>query len=168
MYLKFFDSFDSEARTKAKEWLLSCPEGGKLEMAPKGWLECKMPDGQTIRRYIYRHPNGKLQVRGAFKNGKQDGRITYFREDGTLSHFTTLCEGQLCGLAQGWYPNSKQMSFDIENDADGNPIRSHHYAPDGREISSEEFDKMHHIIRPDFIPVRPIEQSLETNQGSKP
>lgn len=81
--------------------------------------EGRFKRGVFVGEWNYWHPSGQLRRSIQFNNGKADGQIELFREDGTLQEIQTYDKGVRKGLWKSFYPDGKTplMEFTYEGDA---------------------------------------------------
>ena len=60
--------------------------------------------GDVFKNYL----GGKTEYEGSYKNGKQDGKWTYWWENGQKGAEETYKDGKLDGKWTGWYENGQK------------------------------------------------------------
>jgi antitoxin component YwqK of YwqJK toxin-antitoxin module len=93
-------------------------------------------DGKHVRHGIFEswHPNGKKDNESNWEHGRFHGKLTVWRNDGSLSQMGDYKEGREDGLWQFWHVNSKLMARVLMEN--GRPKEGDYYSPDGKQISS--------------------------------
>jgi hypothetical protein len=153
------------APARGADETIVCPPGTQRERAqrPSGSEEwCERP-GTNPRilegPFVSRHPDGAVQARGAYRDGKPSGTWKSWHPDGAQSGEVTFVGGKPNGMLLGWYP-SGQASFvggfrdgtpigAIETfDADGRLRSSVDFGPDGTERGRRAWDDAHREIDP--------------------
>ena len=90
----------------------------ELEKVDKLYLQ----DGKPFTGSCYeKHENGKIAIKGQFKNGKKDGTWIYWYSDGQKRRETNFSENKKEGLTYYWYENGqkqKEIMFKQDKNVD--------------------------------------------------
>jgi len=84
---------------------VSCPSGTKLKqdgfaMAFETW--CEKADGTLHGPMVSRYDSGQLKEIGTYRDGKREGRWTYWAPDGTLAAKLEFKQGKPHGTWMSW------------------------------------------------------------------
>jgi len=75
----------------------------------RGGLKYEINSSEPFSGSVYReYESGKKEIKGYFKNGKQDGLWSGWNEDGQKDFQGTYKDGELDGLWTDWYSNGQK------------------------------------------------------------
>ena len=104
--------------------------GGKTE------YEGSYKNGKQDGKWTYWWENGQKGLEATFKNGKQDGLMTGWYENGQKEREGTLKDGEIDGLSTQWYENGQKRGEATFKD--GSLISVKCWDEDGNEIDCSE------------------------------
>ena len=95
-------------------------------------------NGIEIVKYEGYHKNGQKSEEGTFKDGKEDGKWTYYYQyfdNGKKKYERTYKDDELDGIWTSWYDNGQKMKEGSYKD--GEEISSKCWDEDGNEIECD-------------------------------
>ncbi len=90
-------------------------------------------------KIVTRHPSGQIATSENYINGKRNGALKKWFDNGVLGFESYYSRGKLHGLTKSWWPNGNQRSKLIYKDGVVHGTSLHWYK------SGERFKQMHYV-----------------------
>ena len=111
--------------------------GNRISWYANGQLKRISPysNGKRIDTSFSYHSNGGLNIRGV-----QNGITIVLSESGDTLAITPMCDGKLCGISKGWYPDGLLKSITHYNSSGQKHGLSEEWREDGTRKDSIVYD----------------------------
>jgi len=151
-----------------------CPAGTQRGAAQRAtgseqWCERAGTNPRILNGpFVSWHPDGAIQVRGEYREGKPSGTWKSWHPNGAQSGEVTFVGGKPTGMLLGWYPNG-QASFVVGFrdgtaigmmevfDSEGRMRSAVDFGSDGKERSRRAWDDANRAIDPKSSEARAVE-----------